>query len=954
MPPPGMFRHACIALLAYQVAGSSLLKWHDIAVPPTENLQHRPLIRGINNLLAGRQATPSPTTSPAQPTGWIAQGCYVDSVQARSLMYGGNVPGSMTNAGCQSACRAQGYVLAGTEYAGECYCDNQLRNGGGPAPDGNVGCNMACNGNQTDMCGGSNRLTLFKYVTGQEPSALSTIVASSGAASSTAVSSAVSSAPPVATGLPTNFTYKGCYVDGPGYRIMNFQQPDDSAMTVASCSNKCAAAGYSIAGMEYSSQCFCDNVIRNGGSLASSDSDCNMACAGNANQKCGAGNRLSVWSSQTPVKVIPVPKPVQNVSDWTYQGCITEGPNGAKVFPWKLANSTGNSPEWCLGKCQEYGYMAAGMEYGEECYCGDLEGIQQQGSVQVAESECSTPCPGDPTAICGQGNRLTWYKWTGDPLYVWQYPQGTAAGQYKFLVGGPIIPLIAQPGINGKITLLEKHGTGAPNTTGAYELDPSIGGDIFHAFRELTGIKTDIFCAAGLTMPDRAGRQINIGGWSADSLFGVRIYTPDGSPGVNGTNQWQEDVNSVALQRGRWYPTGMVMANGSMLIVGGEDGSNGAPVPNMEILPTVGPVYEAQWLKDTDPFNLYPFLVVLPSGGIFVQYYNEARILDEKTLDTVKILPNVPATVNDPTGGRTYPLEGTQVLLPQYYPYDAPLEVLLCGGAGRQPAWGVDNCVSMQPDAPNPQWTIERMPSRRVMSCMATLPDGTFLILNGAEQGAAGFGLGENPNLNAVLYDSTKPKHRRMSIMANTTVARMYHSEAVLMDDGRVLVSGSDPEDNTHPQEYRYEVFLPPYMLSGAAQPTFDLPQNDWSWETDYSFTVTSSSGGALKVSLLGSESSTHGSSMGARILFPKFSCSGTKCTVTAPKGPYIAPIGWYRMFVLDGPTPSHAKWVRIGGDPGNLGNWPNAAAFQPLPGMGSVQNRIANASTSNTTKSRG
>jgi hypothetical protein len=182
----------------------------------------------------------------------------------------------------------------------------------------------------------------------------------------------------------------------------------------------------------------------------------------------------------------------------------------------------------------------------------------------------------------------------------------------------------------------------------------------------------------------------------------------------------------------------------------------------------------------------------------------------------------------------------------------------------------------------------------------------------------------------------------------------MYHSEAVLMDDGRVLVSGSDPEDNTHPQEYRYEVFLPPYMLSGAAQPTFDLPQNDWSWETDYSFTVTSSSGGALKVSLLGSESSTHGSSMGARILFPKFSCSGTKCTVTAPKGPYIAPIGWYRMFVLDGPTPSHAKWVRIGGDPGNLGNWPNAAAFQPLPGMGPVQNRIANASTSNTTKSRG
>jgi len=29
-------------------------------------------------------------------------------------------------------------------------CDNALRNGGGPAPNGNVGCNMACNGNSSE------------------------------------------------------------------------------------------------------------------------------------------------------------------------------------------------------------------------------------------------------------------------------------------------------------------------------------------------------------------------------------------------------------------------------------------------------------------------------------------------------------------------------------------------------------------------------------------------------------------------------------------------------------------------------------------------------------------------------------------------------------------------------------------------------------------------------------
>jgi hypothetical protein len=74
--------------------------------------------------------------------------------------------------------------------------------------------------------------------------------------------------------------------------------------------------------------------------------------------------------------------------------------------------------------------MAAGMEYGEERYCGDLDGIEKTGVKQVADSECSTACPRDPEAICGQGSRLTWYKWEGEPLYVWHYPDGAGAGRY--------------------------------------------------------------------------------------------------------------------------------------------------------------------------------------------------------------------------------------------------------------------------------------------------------------------------------------------------------------------------------------------------------------------------------------------------------------------------------------------------------------------------------------------
>lgn len=164
----------------------------------------------------------------------------------------------------------------------------------------------------------------------------------------------------------------------------------------------------------------------------------------------------------------------------------------------------------------------------------------------------------------------------------------------------------------------------------------------------------------------------------------------------------------------------MTMANGSLMIVGGEIGSNDAEEPTLELLPATGvpdastisgysntTVY-LDFLDRTAPFNLYPFVCVVPSG-IFIAYYNEARILDEVTFETIKTLPNMPAAVNDPTGGRTYQLEGSMVLLPQYAPYTENLGVLICGGSTSGGGYAIDNCISTRPEDPDPVWTIERM-----------------------------------------------------------------------------------------------------------------------------------------------------------------------------------------------------------------------------------------------------
>ncbi len=145
------------------------------------------------------------------------------------------------------------------------------------------------------------------------------------------------------------------------------------------------------------------------------------------------------------------------------------------------------------------------------------------------------------------------------------------------------------------------------------------------------------------------------------------------------------------------------------------------------------------------------------------------------------------------------------------------------------------------------------------MTCMVPLPDGTYMIMNGAQQGVAGFGLATDPNLQALLYDPSQPVNSRISILNTTIVDRLYHSEAVLLNDGRIIVSGSDPEDAPiHPQEYRIEVYTPPYLSTGLTQPTFNITNTDWAYGEQVEITVKLFQGttSTLRVSLIGGMSS--------------------------------------------------------------------------------------------------
>lgn len=138
---------------------------------------------------------------------------------------------------------------------------------------------MACKGNATEYCGGSNRLNVYQFgiVTTTTPVVSSTSSSISSSSSSTATtttgssttsksstsSSTSSSATGGATGLPSGWTYRGCYVDNAnGGRILQNVQPASSTMTVDKCVTACINAGYQVSGLEYGTGMYCLSNIR--------------------------------------------------------------------------------------------------------------------------------------------------------------------------------------------------------------------------------------------------------------------------------------------------------------------------------------------------------------------------------------------------------------------------------------------------------------------------------------------------------------------------------------------------------------------------------------------------------------------------------------------------------------------------------------------------------------------
>lgn len=100
-------------------------------------------------------------------------------------------------------------------------------------------------------------------------------------------------------------------------------------------------------------------------------------------------------------------------SGWSYFGCVDESWN-ERLLQGFAYSSASLTPLQCLTLCSSGGYTYAGLEYGDECYCGN-EFIGTGGTVG-SDSTCNTPCAGESSEMCGAAWELSLYKYAAPAI----------------------------------------------------------------------------------------------------------------------------------------------------------------------------------------------------------------------------------------------------------------------------------------------------------------------------------------------------------------------------------------------------------------------------------------------------------------------------------------------------------------------------------------------------------
>lgn len=403
---------------------------------------------------------------------------------------------------------------------------------------------------------------------------------------------------------------------------------------------------------------------------------------------------------------------------------------------------------------------------------------------------------------------------------------------------------------------------------------------------KFTSIATtqDVFCSGHAALAD--GRILVVGGYG-ESGNSIGIATAEIFDST--TNTWTSVPN---MSYKRWYPTATPLSDGRVLVTAGwqtTDHSNAG-------IPEIYDPSTNAWTKLTNannPFETYPFIFQLSDGRVIHVGGSEyATVTDILNLNT-QTWSVVDPTIYDGGSARMY----------------LPDKIMKAGSAADSQMSGPSSNTTFVLDMTqsSPVWLqTPSMAYSRSFLNLTSLPDGTVLVTGGETDKNGG-------DISKAVYAAElwSPQTQTWTTMSAMHTPREYHSTALLVPDGRVLISGMGADFGNVPNETSAEFFSPPYLFKGARPGVTQAPAKIV-YGTNF-FVGTPDAASIAKVVLIRTGAVTHAFDQNTRYVPLTFVQTAGGLAVTPPANGYMAPPGYYMLFLVNNAgVPAVAPIVKV------------------------------------------
>ena len=503
---------------------------------------------------------------------------------------------------------------------------------------------------------------------------------------------------------------------------------------------------------------------------------------------------------------------------------------------------------------------------------------------------------------------------------------------------------------------------------------------------------TNLFCSGHSFLPD--GKLLVSGGHAKVTSTPMPGVTPTPNPsptpinysrfeGVGETHlniydyktgTWTGPSTLPQMSNGRWYPYNVTLANGETLIMSGTFWTGGfgfrTGIPTisanrtMTIFDLAGGIrtLAAPGTNNVSPAGTlitlplyYPYISLLTNGNAYIAGPGPNTVIDASGSGFYT------RPFKDPFDPHN---EGTSVMY-------APGKIIILGGSGTG-IGGAMTTAAHYNEAPGvSDWqSAGTLTHGRHYPTATVLPDGNVLVTGGTNcagtnnldcgPGGTYGGAVQTPE----LWDPAEPQVWRQMTPTTSGVPRVYHSIALLMLDGRVLVGGgglpaakgetvtlpgggsvvcqgTGPDDFPACREFGHknvEFYSPPYLFnangSAAVRPAIISAPPSISYGQTFKVGIGNVKASQLKEKavLIRLPSVTHTYNQDQRrieVNITRDPADEDNITITAPGGGTVCPPGPYMLFLINNNgrnTPSVAKVIRVG----NLSLDRESRAFYP------------------------